>query len=375
MERPLPAVLLGLTCLLAAACGDSPSPAPSPAPSPTPTGGSEKAPRANAAPRSERKSGDRITLGVIPESTGGEFWMTVEQGARAAAEKVGVDLRWEGNVSETEVAEQNEIIEKMIEMGVDGLALAPLDEKAQVKLAQSAVDAGIPVVIFDSPMEWNGHASFVASDDHVGGGTASKVMFEQLRKGKRVMVMRSTQGESSTEARAAGFLENGRRMGLEIVADPYPDAGTIEGAKTAAAEALEGFVEGDVLELDGIFACNLASTLGVDAALEDLRKSGVSVKLVFVGFDTSKELVEAVQVGRIQALITQDPFRMGNVTVKTLAQVVAGEKVKRRIDTGVSVVTRESLSNDPKVRRLVGLERGDAKADQAAKKKDRKGGK
>lgn len=370
MVRPLHAAAIGLACLLAA-CGESKTSTPT---SPETAGdASAKAPR--VAPRSERKTGEGITLGVIPKSTGGEFWETVEKGARAAAEKAGVELLWEGTVTETEIAEQNKIIENMINMGVDGIALAPLNEKAQVKFAQSAVDAGIPVVVFDSPMEWNGHSSFVATDNHVGGGTASKVMFERLNKGKRVMVMRYIQGAGSTEARAAGFLENARRMGIEIVADPYPDTGTIEGSKNAAANTLEGFVENGVLELDGIFACNLYSTLGVDAALEDLRKSGVAVKLVFVGFDTSKKLIEAVQVGRIQALIAQDPFRMGNMTVKTLAQVVAGEKVKPRIDTGVSVVTRESLKDDPKVRRLVGLEgQGEKDAGDAAagKKKARK---
>ena len=42
---------------------------------------------------------------MIPKGTGGEFWETVEKGARAAAEELGVAMRWEGPVSETDTAE------------------------------------------------------------------------------------------------------------------------------------------------------------------------------------------------------------------------------------------------------------------------------
>ena len=68
---------------------------------------------------------DVLRLGVIPKSTGGEFWETVEQGARNAAKDLGVEIKWEGTVTETEFAEQNKIIENMINLGVDGVDVPP----------------------------------------------------------------------------------------------------------------------------------------------------------------------------------------------------------------------------------------------------------
>ena len=85
---------------------------------------------------------DKLTVAVVPKSTGGEFWETVEQGANDAAKELGVNLKWEGTLTETEIAEQNKIIENMINLGVDGLALAPLNAKANAKTAHSAIDAG-----------------------------------------------------------------------------------------------------------------------------------------------------------------------------------------------------------------------------------------
>ena len=73
---------------------------------------------------------DTLTLAAIPKSTGGEFWETVGRGAQHAAKDLGVTLKWEGTVTETEIAEQNKIIENMVNLGVQGIALAPLNQKA-----------------------------------------------------------------------------------------------------------------------------------------------------------------------------------------------------------------------------------------------------
>ena len=300
---------------------------------------------------------ETLTLAAIPKSTGGEFWETVANGARHAAKDLGVTLKWEGTVTETEIAEQNKIIENMINLGVKGIALAPLNKKAQSKLVERAVDAGIPVVIFDSDVEGTKHSSFVATDNHNGGVIGGKELVRLVgdKKGAKVMVMRFVQGTGSTEARSEGAIETVKAAGYEVAADPYPDTGTIEGCKTAAANTLEKFVKDGALQLDGIFAANLYSTLGVVSALEDIRKSGVKVNVKFVGFDTSKKLVEDVLAGKIDALVAQNPEKMGYLAVETLYKVVKKENVPALVDTGTVLVTKDKLANDAEVRKLVGL--------------------
>jgi ribose transport system substrate-binding protein len=299
----------------------------------------------------------KLTLAAIPKSTGGEFWETVAKGARKAAADLGVNLKWEGTLTETEIAEQNKIIENMVNLGVDGIALAPLNQKGTRKQVENTVAAGIPVVIFDSGVDGTAHSSFVATDNKNGGAIGGKELVRLIgdKKGAKVMCMRFVQGTGSTEARAAGFIETAKAAGYTVAADPYPDTGTIEGCKTAAANTLEKFVKGGKLELDGIFACNLYSTIGVASALEDLQKSGVTVKVKFVGFDTSKRLVQDLQAGKIDALVAQDPERMGYLAVQTLYKVVKKEKVDPMIDTGTKLVTKDALAKDPEMRKLVGL--------------------
>ena len=300
---------------------------------------------------------ETLTLAAIPKSTGGEFWETVANGAKKAAKDLGVTLKWEGTVTETEIAEQNKIIENMVNLGVKGIALAPLNQKAMRRQVEAAVAAGIPVVIFDSGVDGNAHSSFVATDNKNGGVIGGKELARLIgdKQGAKVMCMRFVQGTGSTEARSAGFIETAKAAGFTVAADPYPDTGTIEGCKTAAANALEKFVKNGALDLDGIFAANLYSTIGVASALEDLRKGGIKVSVKFVGFDTSKKLVEDLRAGKIDALVAQNPERMGYLAVETLYKVVKKETVPKMVDTGTVLVTKEKLANDAEVRKLVGL--------------------
>ena len=92
------------------------------------------------------------------------------------------------------------------------------------------------------------------------------------------------------------------------------------------------------------------------AALDDLHKSGVTTKLVFVGFDSSPKLIEEMKNGDIDALVVQNPKKMGYLAVETLVKHLRGEKVEPRIDTGVELVTAERVEKEPEIRKLVGLE-------------------
>jgi ribose transport system substrate-binding protein len=301
---------------------------------------------------------DRLVVAVVPKSTGAEFWETVKEGVLQAAGELDVDVKWDGPLTETDIAEQNKIIENMINLGVDGIALAPLNHKAMRKSVESAVAAEIPVVIFDSAVDGDAHVSFVATHNKTGGALGGRRVIELLEgKPARVMVMRFIQGSASTEARAEGFLETVKAAGLKVLADPYAEQATVEGCKVPAANTLERFVTGGRLELDGIFACNDRATLGMLAALEDLRKSGVEVNVKFVGFDFNPRLVESLQAGKLDALVVQNPRRMGYLAVKTLVDHLRGQRVETFIDTGVELATKERLETDAELRKLVGLDK------------------
>jgi len=310
-----------------------------------------------------RKSGDtdgedaKLSIAVIPKCTSAEFWEIVEEGAKEAAKKHDVDMRWEGTLTEMEVAEQNKIIENMVSLDVDGIALAALNEKAMRKQVESATAAGIPVVLYDSIVEGDAHVSFVATDNVLGGELAGKHMIELVenKPDAKFVIFRFVQGAASTEKRVRGFHKTVTDAGMQVVAQPHPEDGSVAGCKKTAANTLEGFIRDGKLEIDGVFGCNDRSSMGAVAALDDIRKSGVEVDVKIIGFDFPPKLVAAVQEGKVDALVAQDPHRMGFLTVETLIKHLKGEEVPSFIDTGVKLVTKSALEEDAALRKLVGL--------------------
>jgi ribose transport system substrate-binding protein len=201
---------------------------------------------------------------------------------------------------------------------------------------------GIPVVIFDSPVDGDSHVSYVGTNNVAGGEIAARHLAERLReRGKQIFVLRYIQGTASTEQRTDGFLRVAKESGLDVVAHPYSEDATVAGAIKTASNSLERYVDDGSLTIDGMFATNLFSTLGLLAALDDLRQSGVRIDAVVVGFDTSPKLLEDLQHGRLDALVAQNPHRIGYLAVQTLVKHLHGERVDSIIDTGVELITRQ----------------------------------
>ncbi|HUT13349.1 MAG TPA: substrate-binding domain-containing protein [Thermoguttaceae bacterium] len=305
---------------------------------------------------SDGDGSDKLTIAVIPKCTSHEFWKTVEIGAREAAEAYGVEMKWEGASTETDLAEQNKIIENMINLDVDGIALAPLNRQAMRKRVEDAVAAGIPVVIFDSPVDGTAHSSFVATDNEQGGVLGARHMLELLDGQGDVLVLRYIQGAGSTEDRAEGFITTAEAGGIRVVANPYCEDGEVSGAKKTSTNTLEGFIEGNRLRLDGIFCCNDRSSLGMLDALEDLRKSGIEIQAKFICFDFAPDLVAGLQQGKIDAMVAQNPRKMGYLAVETLVKHLRKEPIEKTIDTGAELVTMARLEKEPDLRQLIGAD-------------------
>ena len=70
-----------------------------------------------------------------------------------------------------------------------------------------------------------------------------------------------------------------------------------------------------------------------------------------MGFDASPPLIEALKSGEIDALVVQDPRKMGNLAVKTLVSAIKKQKVAPSIDTGAVLVTKDDLEK-PEIQAL-----------------------
>ena len=285
-------------------------------------------------------------VGVVPKGTSHEFWKAVHAGAVKAGRDHGIEIVWKGPAVEDDRAEQIKVVEQFATRGVDGLVIAPLDDTALVRPLQEAQDLGIHVAIIDSGVEWDGGVTFAATDNVQGGVLAAREMGRRLGGDGTVVVLRYVEGSASTTNREEGFIETIRTEfpGIEIVSDNLYGGATLEGCVKAAENLLDRH-----RAFDGAFAPCEPVTVAFMRTLGDAgRKSSTTL----VGFDASESLVTGLRDGRVDALIVQDPFAMGERGVAAIAAVLAGEAVDERIDTGCGIITTENMDTEESRRLL-----------------------
>jgi ribose transport system substrate-binding protein len=292
----------------------------------------------------------RPRIAVIPKGTTHVFWKSVEAGARAAGEELGVEIVWKGPLKENDRAQQIAIVEQFVTEGVAGIVLAPLDGTALKRPVAMAMGKRIPVVIFDSALKGEpgkDFVSLVATDNRQGGVMGGDTLGRLLGGKGKVSLLRYQVGSASTDEREAGFVEAiGKQAGLRVLVDNRYAGATVGEAKTAAMNMID-----TLRDSDGVFAPNESSTFGLLLAL---RQSNLAGKVKFVGFDTSPVLLDALRKGEINALVAQDPQKMGYLGVKTLVAHLKGQKVEPLVDTGVALVTQENIDT-PEIRKVIQL--------------------
>ncbi len=285
---------------------------------------------------------DRMTIAVIPKGTSHVFWQSIHAGAEKAGTELGVSIVWRGPLREDDRDSQVAEVENAVGRGVAGIVLAPLDDAALVAPVSAAMRQKVPVVIIDSGLKGDDYVSFVATDNEAGGRLAGEGLAKLIGGKGRVLLLRYAEGSDSTTKREEGFLTAIKaNPGIEIVSSNQYAGADVESAYKKSEAILSQLKRPDgSLNVDGIFCPNESVSFGMLRVLED---NGWAGKVRFIGFDASDNLRKALGNGHVDGLVLQDPVRMGYLGVKTMVSHLKGEKVERRIDTGVRLVLREDM--------------------------------
>ncbi|MBC8064484.1 MAG: substrate-binding domain-containing protein [Chlorobia bacterium] len=293
----------------------------------------------------------KLRIAVIPKGTTHEFWKAVRTGAEEAGKEFNVEIIWKGPLKEDDLNDQIKVVEDFTTQGVDGIVLAPLNDTAMKTPVENAKKSDIPVVIFDSDLKDTEVVSFVATDNEKGGKAAGEEMIRLLGGNGNVVVLRYQEGSASTMNREKGFLDVMKAStGIKILSDNRYAGATVESAQTEAENLLSGFKKPDgSLNVEGIYCPNESSTFGM---LRALQTNGWAGKVKFVGFDSSVKLIEGLSKGEINALILQNPRKMGYLGVKTMVEHLKKTPVEKRVDTGAELVTGDNMK-DPAIAKLL----------------------
>lgn len=335
MTRALPVIAVTLLAVSLAGC-------PKPSSMPPDTAPPALTPAENVAGVEPPATG--LKIAVVPKGTAHIFWKTVEAGARAAGKEGGAQILWNGPAEETDVTGQIAILEDFITQGVKAIVMAACDAKALVPVVQKARAKGIPVITIDSGIETADALSFVATDNVAGAKMGAQKLAELIGKKGKVGLIPFIKGAATSDMREQGFKEGIAAFPeIQLVSTLYSQSDA-----TQAMQKTEDMLT-SVPDLAGIFAANEPAVVG---AANVLKQRNLAGKVKLVGFDASDAELTALKEGVVQALVVQNPYKMGFEGVRLALQAIKGEKIPERVDTGVTIVTKDNLT-DPDVQRLV----------------------
>jgi ribose transport system substrate-binding protein len=273
-------------------------------------------------------------IAVIPKSTNSTFWEMVHAGAKKGAEESHVAIDWDGPARETDTDVQIRLLSDMMAKGAVAVVIAPQDAKALAEPIRNA-HKQIPVVVMDSAVDTDDYTSFVATDNKEGGRMAGREMVKLLgNDGGKVAMLRNDPGSASTMDREDGFREAIKGTKVELVAEQFHKSDA-QSANRMAQDMILSHPD-----LAGIFASNEDGTIGAINALKTAQSQGRHIR--FVGFDSTEVIADALDQKIIDALVLQDPVRMGELAVKAAAAALKGEKVEKNQPMPPTLVTQEN---------------------------------
>jgi ribose transport system substrate-binding protein len=274
--------------------------------------------------------GQRIGLSI--STLNNPFFVSLRDGAQQAADEAGVELIVSD--AQNDAATQQDDVQNFVTQQVDAILVNPVDSEAVVPAVQAANQADIPVIALDRGASGGEIATLIASDNVEGGGLAGEELIELVGSGP-VAQLEGIPGASPTRDRGQGFEEAiNAQDAVELVASQTANFDRAEGLNVT-----ENILQSNP-EIKGIFAQNDEMALGAVRALGN--RAGTDVKIV--GFDAVEDALKAIQDGKMNATVAQQPDRIGSLGVENAMKVIEGESVDENIPVPVKLVTEENVS-------------------------------
>jgi len=303
---------------------------------------------------------DEYTYQLIVKAFSASFFTAVVEGANAAAADLGVKLDCMGPNTESDIADQVNMLNAAILNHVDGIAFAACDSNSVQDSLNKAKEEGVPIIAFDSGVENPPEGSVlgtVATDSPAAGAIAAENVYNaisfKIGQGAPIrigMVANDSTSASNTQ-RGIGFV-NG--IIEKAAADGYKVA--VTGNEFFVGKATD---KGDENDCDIIIECRVPATAMVDLCASevsaiinkedtvavfgtnqtvtegmiqansnlDVLGSDPETNIIGAGFDAGATIKEAVADGTLFGCVTQMPYAMGYFSVASLVANNNGDEV------------------------------------------------
>lgn len=305
------------------------------------------------------------------------YWQAVLKGAENKAKELGVTIKFVGPNTESDIADQVQMLNNAINAKPNAIGFAALDTSAALDAITAAMDAGIPIIGFDSGVSGAPEGAVLANastDNYAAGELAAEKTYEAIKdrianatSPVRIGVLSQDATSESVGNRGLGFIDklgelciaDGKTVNVEgnqkFVTDSKVEK--TEGADVIIEVAVPASVDASLSKTDCETLLNKADTIAIYgsnqhsgeamvSANETLQKFGTGDdKVIGVAFDSGAVIKGAVADGIFIGAITQAPVAMGETLVQLLYDAASGKDVADT-DTGCQWYTAENMNNE-----------------------------
>jgi len=297
---------------------------------------------------------DTLKIAFMP-GIADPFYFTMEKGAQAMADQLGVELIVGTYPNAWGPEYQVPILEALIARGdIDLLFTAPTSSEALIPVLKRIHDRGIPVITVDTYLgdgdytkesNYGFPLSYIGTDNFLGGQVVAGALAVMLGGEGEVFLENTNPDTSSVMDRERGFragisiFPNMELVGVEYCLDVQ------ETAAAQVAAALETNPN-----LAGVFGVNVFSAQGAHQAIANAGLDGV-VKVAT--WDATQTLIEALQRGEVDLILAQMPGEMGSLCVQVAYDYLTkGTLPEKKIIPGFFVFTQENV-DDPDAQQYI----------------------
>lgn len=306
-----------------------------------PTGDETTAGQSNSV---QFEAKDPLTLGYSVYDLQNPYWQSYSAGVQAGAAEAGIEVTVVDQKSDQQAQVSGSL--DLINQGISGLIITPVQPSALPATIDAAHDAKIPVVIADIGTAGD-YDAYIQSNNANGGALAAEYVIEQLGDADgpvKVGVIELHAGSVVGEERVAEFTRMMEEHDNFEIVSSLDGNDTVDGGFAAAQDMLSANPD-----LQVIYAANDDSAIGAQRAMETAGKS-VEDGFILIGFDGSDGALDLIEQGKMSATVAQDPYGQGMRAVETVLALLDGSVAYDDADAKtiffpVEIVTADSLDD------------------------------
>lgn len=273
---------------------------------------------------------------LITEEMDHEYWHLVEEGVKEAEKKYDVHVEYIGT-RRSNHDEQVELMDMAIAGKVDGIIVQAVRDEMFTPVINKAVEKEIPVVTIDTDAPDSMRSTYVGTDNYQAGEIAGRAMIQDTGGNAIVGIITNSLTSTHQQLRVQGFMDViEEEEGMEVVAVEASNNTRIE------AERKADLILSEYENVNAFYGTSALDGIGISASVE---ASNRREEIYILAFDTLNETLALLEQGKVDGIISQQPYQMGFQSVELMLNVLHGEPVEEMNNTYTDVIRQVDVEH------------------------------